>query len=116
MKEEIVRKDFDSIYSAVNARLKTRINKHLTDFILISSRIKLRQSKYIILDNRDEKESIADFVCALKRKNTDFPESYCNILEATQIALKIVIYIKIEELAYLLKNQQFLIDYMQKFI
>ena len=28
----------------------------------------------IILDNRDKKEFIVDFVCALKRKNTNFPD------------------------------------------
>ena len=38
-----------------------------------SPRIRLSQSENIIIDNRDTKESIVDFVCALKRKNTDFP-------------------------------------------
>ena len=63
-KEEIVPKNFDSVYSAVNARLKTSNNKHIIDLIL--------KSDSIISDNRDTKESIVDFVCALKRKNTDF--------------------------------------------
>ena len=67
-KEEIVPKNFDSIYSAVNARLKTSNNKHIIDLILNSPRIKISQSDNIILDNRDTKESIVDFVCALKRK------------------------------------------------
>ena len=30
-KDEMVPKDFDSIYSAVNAKLKTKNNKHLID-------------------------------------------------------------------------------------
>ena len=89
-KEEIVPKIFDSIYSAVNAKLKTSNNKHLIDLILNSPRIRLSQSKNIILDNRDTKESIVDFVCALKRKNTDFPDIYFTILEATQIPPKLV--------------------------
>ena len=84
-KLEIVPKDFDSIYSAVNAKLKTSNNKQLIDLILNSPRIRLSQSESIILDNRDIKESIVDFVCALKRKITDFPDSYFTNLEATQI-------------------------------
>ena len=52
---EIVPKNFDSIYSAVNARLKTSNNKHIIDLILNSPRIKLRQLDNILLDNRDTK-------------------------------------------------------------
>ena len=37
-KEEIVPNNFDSIYSAVNAKLKTSNNKHLIDLILKSVR------------------------------------------------------------------------------
>ena len=90
-KEEIVPKHFDSVHSAVNARLKTGNNKHIIDLILNSPRIKLSQSDNITLDNRDTKESIVDFVCALKRKNTNFPDIYFNILEATQLPPKLVI-------------------------
>ena len=90
-KEEIVPKDFDSIYSAVNAKLKTSNNKHLIDLILNSPRIRISQSENILLDNRDIKESIVDFVCALKQKSTDFPDSYFTNLEATQIPPKLVI-------------------------
>ena len=75
-KEEIVPKNFDSIYNAVNAKLKTSNNKHLIDLILLFPRIRQSQSENIILDKRDTKESIVDFVCALKRKNTDFPDIY----------------------------------------
>ena len=60
-KEEIVPKKFDSIYSAVNARLKTSNNKNIIDLILNSPRNKISQSDNIILDNRDTKESILDF-------------------------------------------------------
>ena len=66
-------------------KLKTSNNKHLIDLTLNSPRIRLNQSENIILDNRDTKQSIVDFVCALKRKNTDFPDIYFTILEATQI-------------------------------
>ena len=90
-KEEIVPKNSDSVYSAVNARLKTSNNKHMIDLILNSPRIKISQSDNIILDNRDLKESIADFVCALKRKNTNFPDIYFTILEATHIPPKLFI-------------------------
>ena len=90
-KEEIVPKNFDSIYSAVNARLKTSNNKNIIDLILNSLRIKISQSDNIILDNRDTKESIVDFVYALKQKNTDFPDIYFTILEATHISPKLVI-------------------------
>ena len=89
-KEEIVPKNFDSVYSAVNARLKTSNNKHIIDLILNSPRIKISQSDSIILKYRDTKESIVDFVCALKRKNTDFPDIYFTILEATHIPRKLV--------------------------
>ena len=51
-KEEIVPKNFHSIYSAVNAKLKTSNNKHLIDLILNSPRIRLSQSENIILENR----------------------------------------------------------------
>ena len=84
-KEEIVPKIFDSVYSAVNARLKTSNNKHIIDLILNSPRIKLSQSDNIILDNRDTKESFVDFVCALKQKNSNFPDIYFTTLEATQL-------------------------------
>ena len=90
-KEEIAPNDFDSIYSAVYAKLKTSNNKHLKGLILKSPRFRLIQSEKIILDNRDTKESIVDFVCALKQKNTDFPDVYFTILEANQIPPKLVI-------------------------
>ena len=83
-KEKVVPKDFDSIYRAVNANVKTSNIKHLTDLTLNSSRIRLSQPEKIILYNRDTKESIVDFVCALKRKNTDFRDIYFTIVEATQ--------------------------------
>ena len=50
-KEEIVPKNFDFVYSAVNAKLKTSHNKHIIDLILNSPRIKISQSDSIILDN-----------------------------------------------------------------
>ena len=90
-KEEIVPNNFDSVYSAVNTRLKTSNNKHIIDLILNSPRFKISQSDSIILDNRDTKESIVDFVSALKRKNTDFPDIYFTILEPTHIPPKLVI-------------------------
>ena len=71
-KDENLPEGFESICSAVNARLKTRINKHLIDLVLSSPRNKLIQSKNIIFDNRDTKESIVDFVCALKQKKYRF--------------------------------------------
>ena len=84
-------KKFDSVYSAVNARLKTSNKKHIIDLILNSPRIKLSRSDNILLENRDTKEFIEDFVCALKQKNTDFPDIYFIILEATQLPPKLVI-------------------------
>ena len=88
-KEEIVPKNIDSVYSAVKASLKTSNNQHLIDLILIFPTIRLSQSGKIILDNRDTKESIVDFVCALKQKNTVFPNIYFTTLEATQIPPKL---------------------------
>ena len=88
--EEIVPTDFDFIYSAVNMSLKTNNNKNLFDLILNSPRIRLSQSENILLHIRDTKESLVVFVCALKRKNTDFPDIYFTILEATQIPPKLV--------------------------
>ena len=89
-KEEIVPKDFNSIYSAVNANLKTINSKHLIDLILNSPRIRLSQSEKIKLDNRDKKEPIVNFVCAPKRKNTDFSDIYLPFLESTEIPPKLV--------------------------
>ena len=71
-KEEMVPKNFDSVYSAVNARLKTSNKKHHINLFLNSPRIKLSQSDNIVLDNRDTKDSIVDFVCALKVKKHRF--------------------------------------------
>ena len=71
-KEEIVPKNFAFIYCAVNARLKRKNNKYLIDSVLKSPRIQRSQSENIIFDNRDTKESIVDFVCALKRKIPTF--------------------------------------------
>ena len=65
------------------------MSQHIVELILNSPRIKLSQSDKIILDNRHTKESIVDFVCALKRKNTDFPDNYFTILEATQLPPKL---------------------------
>ena len=53
-KEEIISKDFDSIYSAVNAKLIFSNNKYLFDFKLNSPRVRLSQSQNIIIDNRDK--------------------------------------------------------------
>ena len=89
-RKKIVPNSFDSVYIVVNARLKTSSNKHLIELILNSPRIK-RQSDNIILDNRDTKESIVDFVCALNQKNYIFPDFYFTFLEATQLPPKNVI-------------------------
>ena len=70
--------------------MKTSNNNHIIDFIVNSPGIKISQSDNIILDNRDTIESIVDFVCALKQKNTDFPVIYFTILEATHIPPKLV--------------------------
>ena len=52
--------------------MKTSSNKHPFDLALNSPKIELSQSEIILLDNRDTKESIVDFVCALKRKILTF--------------------------------------------
>ena len=91
VKEENVPKNLFSICSSVNARLKTSNNKHLFDLIFNYPIIKQSQSENIIIDNRDTKESIVDFVCALKRKNIDFVDIHFILLELTQTPLKLVI-------------------------
>ena len=60
-KEEMVPKIFDSVYSAVNAMLKTSNNQLLSDLILNSPRIKLRQSNNVILDSRDSDSQTMSF-------------------------------------------------------
>ena len=90
-KEEVVPKNFESVHSAVNAMLETSSNKHIIDLILNSLRNDLSQSDNVIIDNRDTQKSIVDFVCALKRKKTEFPGIYFTILEATQLPPKLVI-------------------------
>ena len=64
---------------------------HIIDLKLNSPRIILSQSDNFLLANRDTKESNVDFECALKRKNTNFPDIYFTILEATQLPPKLVI-------------------------
>ena len=59
-KEETVPIDFDSIYNAVNSRLKTSNSKQLFDLILNSPRIKLSRSENIRKDNRNTKEFFVD--------------------------------------------------------
>ena len=71
-KEEIVPKKFDSVYSAVNARLKTRNSKHIIDLILNSPRIKLRQSDKTILDNRVTKKIYCRLCVCTKAKKKQF--------------------------------------------
>ena len=71
--------------------MKRSSSKHPTYLSLHFPRIKLCQSENILLDKRDTKKPIVDFVSALKRKNTDFPDNYITILEATQIPPKLVI-------------------------
>ena len=60
----------------MNARLKTSKSKLILDLNLICPSIKLSQSKNSILDNRETKEFFVEFVCARKRKSTDFPDIY----------------------------------------
>ena len=91
-KEEIVPQNFGTVYSAVNARLKRSNIKHLIASIWHPHKIKLSHSDKILLGNRDAKESIADFVCALKRRNTDFRDIYFTILEAIPLTPKLVIH------------------------
>ena len=67
-KEEIVPTNFDSVYNAVNARLKTSNNKHIFDLILNSPRIKISQSDKIILDNRDTRIYCRLCVCTKAKK------------------------------------------------
>ena len=88
--ETIVQKDFDSINSAVNSGLNTSNNEHLVDLVLNSPRIKLSLSEKIVFDNPDTEESIADFVCALKRKDTSFSDNYFINLESHQKPLKLL--------------------------
>ena len=64
--------------------MKNSNNKHLIDLIF-------NRPGKIKLDNRDTKESIIDFVCALKRKKIDFPDIHFTILGANQIPFKLVI-------------------------
>ena len=68
-KEEIVPNNFGSVYSAVNATLKTSNNKHLVDLIFKCPRIKLSQSDKIISDNIDTQQPIVD-LCVHKTKKT----------------------------------------------
>ena len=66
-------------------------SKNNIDFILNFPRIKLSQSNSILIDNRDTKESIVEFVGALMRKKTDFPDNSFKILEAPQLPPKFVL-------------------------
>ena len=90
-KRRLYQKFFNFVYKAVSSRLKTNNNQHIIDSFLNSPRIKLSQSDNFIIENRDKKESIVDFVCALKIKKTDCPDIYLTILEAIQLPPKFVI-------------------------
>ena len=71
-------------------RVRISKKKHIIDIILSSPRTKLSQSDNFTLDYRDTKESSVDFVCALKRKNTNFPVIYFTILKVNQLPPKFV--------------------------
>ena len=75
-KQESVPKKFNTIYSAVKARLEMSNIWHFIDSIFCSPRIKLSQSDNKNLDTRDTKESFVDFVWALEQKNSNFPDIY----------------------------------------
>ena len=77
----LYQKIYDSIHSALNARLKTSNKKHLIDLALNSPLIKLSQSENIILDNRDASESMVDFVKLIMQLVNVFTKFCCKNLK-----------------------------------
>ena len=71
------KRNFDSVHSAINARLKTSNKKHLIDLALSSPIIKLNQSENIILDNCDASESMVDFVKLIMQLVNVFTKFCC---------------------------------------
>ena len=62
----------------------------LIDKILSCSRIKLSNSRTIILDGVDTGVLISDFTLHLRRKNSDVPDSYFTLPDAAGISPSLV--------------------------
>ena len=62
----------------------------LIDKVLSCSRIKLSNSQTIILDGVDTGVLISDFTLHLRRKNTDVPDLYFTLLDASEISPSLV--------------------------
>ena len=72
----------DSLKKEINKKLFSKVDP-LIDKILSCSRIKLSNSRTIILDGVDTGVLISDFTLHLRRKNAELPDIYFTLLEKT---------------------------------
>ena len=79
----------DSLKRDINKKLFGKADTPIYK-ILSCSRIKLSQSKTIILDDVDTGVLISDFTLHLRRKNVDVPDIYFTLLDAAGISLYLV--------------------------
>ena len=81
----IVRQNLDPLHKDITSNTKSIKNESVVDQKLKCPRIKLSLSESFLLDERDTNVAFTDFTYALKRKNIEFPDIYCTILDATGI-------------------------------
>ena len=79
----------DSLKRDINKKLFGRADS-LIDKILSCSRIKLSNSRTIILDGVDTGVFISDFTPHLRRKNVDVPDIYFTLLNAAGLSTSLV--------------------------
>ena len=62
-----------------------------SDKVLSSPLIKLSTSKFLILDGKETRISLTDFIQTLKRKNAEVLDIYFTLLDAANITISLVL-------------------------
>ena len=80
----------DSLKKEINKKLFSKTDS-LVDKILSCPRIKLSNSQTLILDGVETEIFLSDFTQKLRRKNTDVPDIYFNLLDAAGISPTLIL-------------------------
>ena len=80
----------DSLRKEINKSLFSKAD-YLVDKILSCPRIKLSNSKTLILDGVETGNFLSDFAQQLRRKRTDVPDIYFTLLDAADISLTLIL-------------------------
>ena len=84
-KVNFVPQNLDPLHKEFSTNTKSFKNESVVDQILKCPRIKLSLSDSILMDGRDTNVEFTDLIYALKRKNTEFSDTYYTILDATGV-------------------------------